>query len=590
MEERYIASVDLGTSRLAVCVACVEDRNVQIIYYKESPSAGIRNSRVTNPGIAEKNVRDAITEAQQALKIKIQQVVVGLPRWQVRQETASASAEREDDSRFINENEIRFLKTEALKTYPLQDSKRELIYGAVAQSYATEDCINEPESEIIGMSAERLEGKFKVFIGSKRLSTNLDELFNSMQIGIARKFFIPGITAKAVLGDEEMKNGVALIDIGAGVSSVAIFKDNLMRYYAAIPFGGDSVTRDIESICGLSFRMAEEIKKAYGACLPDKLSTLGEKELHILGEDGKLFKKLSLKVLSEIINARMVEIINALLYKIQESGLSSEDYLRKGIVVTGGGAELLNCINLFKELSGYSVKLGLPKKYVSCDGCPEASEASASTAIGMILAVKGDKSVNSINDIAFRPSQRNGGSKAVQGAASNQDITNAGSADEHKTGNTVASVEGAAPTELEERPAAGPVAGTATGEEVSAHKPGLSEQSGTPESPDGNRKTNGEESPTNREALTGKENRSGNQGQSSGATEQPANPVKPAGREEQPVNPVESAAEKEQSAYPGKPAGGAEKPDGSTDNESRNPLVKFFWKLYDSVREDADEN
>lgn len=589
MEERYIASVDLGTSRLAVCVACVEDRNVQIIYYKESPSAGIRNSRVTNPGIAEKNVRAAITEAQQALKIKIQQVVVGLPRWQVRQETASASAEREDDSRFINENEIRFLKTEALKTYPLQDSKRELIYGAVAQSYATEDCINEPESEIIGMSAERLEGKFKVFIGSKRLSTNLDELFNSMQICIARKFFIPGITAKAVLGDEEMKNGVALIDIGAGVSSVAIFKDNLMRYYAAIPFGGDSVTRDIESICGLSFMMAEEIKKAYGACLPDKLSTLGEKELHILGEDGKLFKKLSIKVLSEIINARMVEIINALLYKIQESGLSSEDYLRKGIVVTGGGAELLNCINLFKELSGYSVKLGLPKKYVSCDGCPEASEASASTAIGMILAAKGDKSVNSINDIAFRPSQRNGGSQAVQGAARNQDIANSGSADEYKAGDTGASVEKPAPTEPEEAPAR-PVAGTVTGEEVCAGKPDLAEQSGTPESPEGNRETTGEVSPANRETLTGKENHSGNQGMSSGASEQPANPVKPTDGKRLHVDSVEPAGGEEQSAKPVKPDGGEEQPDGSTDNKSRNPLVNFFWRLYDSVREDADEN
>ena len=104
-------------------------------------------------------------------------------------------------------------------------------------------------------------------------------------------------------------------------------------------------------------------------------------------------------MLSEIIHARMEEIINALLYKIQESGFSSEDDLKKGLVITGGGAELLNCINLFKEISGYSVKLGLPNKYVSCDGCPEASTANAATAVGMILAVRTDRSVNSINDV-----------------------------------------------------------------------------------------------------------------------------------------------------------------------------------------------
>ena len=74
------------------------------------------------------------------------------------------------------------------------------------------------------------------------------------------------------------------------------------------------------------------------------------------------------------------------------------------------------------------------------------------------------------------------------------------------------------------------------------------------------------------------------------AVGEPVYPVKPVGREEQPVNPVESADGEEQPAYPGKPAGGEEQPGGSTDNESRNPLVKFFWKLYDSVREDADEN
>lgn len=547
MEERYIASVDLGTSKLAVCVASIEDQNVQIIYYKESPSEGIRNSRVTNPGIADKFVRNAIAEAQQTLRIKIQQVVVGLPRWQVRQETASAAAEREDDSRFISESEIRFLKSEALKTYPLKDDKREIIYGAVAQSFSTEDCINEPESEIIGMSAERIEGKFKVFIGSKRLSTNLDELFGSMQIGIARKFFIPGITAKAVLSPEEMKSGVALIDIGAGVSSVTIFKDNLMRYYAAIPFGGDCVTRDIQSICGFSFKMAEEIKKAYGACLPDKLSTLGEKELHIMDEDGRVLKKLSIKVLSEIVNARMEEIINALLYKIQESGLSSEDYLKRGIVVTGGGAEMLNCVNLFKELSGYSIKMGLPKKYVSCDGCPEASEASASTAIGMILAVKGDKSINCINDVTFRSSQRNNGSAAAQDSP--KDATRLDDAIEYQPdgdGATNVPAEEPALVKPEDTPTVNPVAGGETDESAKLE----------------NKELPGTTEPSGRDS--GKDEYSAGLGADTQETEPPVVP--------------------EPEPKPEPEPGPEPKPKGT-----KNPLVKFFWKLYDNVQKDVNE-
>ena len=89
MEERYIASVDLGTSKLAVCVARILGHDVQVIYYKETPSEGIRYSYVNNPGKVENVLRDALSQAQQELKIKIQQVIVGLPRYYVRQENAS---------------------------------------------------------------------------------------------------------------------------------------------------------------------------------------------------------------------------------------------------------------------------------------------------------------------------------------------------------------------------------------------------------------------------------------------------------------------------------------------------------------------
>lgn len=402
MEERYIASVDLGTSKLAVCVARIQDQNVEVIYYKESPSLGIRYSYVLIPGKVKEEVRKAISEAQQALRIKIQQVIVGLPRWYVRQETASASMTRPEPDDLIQESEIKALKSMALESYPLEDSTKEVIYGAVAQSFSTEDSINEPENDIVGMAAETLEGNFKVFIGNRRYSSNIDSVFNDLGIAIAKKYFTPGITAKAVLKSEQMENGVALIDIGAGVSSVTIFKDKIMRFYAAIPFGGNSVTNDIKSECNFSFELAENIKKAYGACMPNKLSSLGEKSIHIVDEDGNTTAQVSVKYISEIITARMKEIIEALLFRIQESGFASEEDLRAGVVVTGGGAELVNCANYIKELSGYTVKVGRPRKLFSCEGCPEASETSAATSMGMILSARNDRFLNCVNEAVAR--------------------------------------------------------------------------------------------------------------------------------------------------------------------------------------------
>ena len=402
MEERYIASVDLGTSKLAVCVARILGNDVQVIYYRETPSVGIRYSYVNNPGKVEGVLRDALTQAQQELKIKIQQVIVGLPRYYVRQENASAAMERTDPDTQIEDGEVKTLKSMALEEYPLSDSKNEVIYGAVAQSFSTEDSLNELENDIVGMTAEKLEGNFKVFIGSRRHSINIDNVFNSMGIAIAKKYFTPGITARAVLKEEQMENGVALIDIGAGVSSVTIFKGKIMRYYAAIPFGGNSITRDIKTECNFSYDLAENIKRAYGACMPGKLSAMGEKSIQIVDENDEPTAQVTVKYISEIITARMKEIIEALLYHIQASGYASEDILRAGVVVTGGGAEIVNCANYIKDLSGYSVKIGYPRRFFSCEGCPEATETSAATSMGMILAAKSDKMLNCVNEAPAR--------------------------------------------------------------------------------------------------------------------------------------------------------------------------------------------
>ncbi len=394
MEERYIAAIDLGTSKIVVSVAKIQGTNIQVVYYKENPSQGIRYSYVFNPKKVENELRSAISEAQQELRIRIQQVIVGLPRYYVRQETASASAVRQNEDMQIEESEIKALKSSALKSYPLNDSNNDVIYGAVAQSFSTEEEFNELENDIIGMTAQRLEGNFKVLIGNRRHSMNIDNVFKGLGISIARKYFTPGITAKAILKDEQMENGVALIDIGAGVSSVTIFKGKIMRFYASVPFGGNSVTKDIKAECNISDELAENIKKAYGACIPNRLSSFGEKILQINDENDEPIKKIPIKYLSEIITARMREIIEALLYEIERSGYAKEDKLRAGVVITGGGAELVNCANLVKEMSGYSVKIGYPRPFFSCEGCDTAKTTGASTTMGMILAVSSDRGIN----------------------------------------------------------------------------------------------------------------------------------------------------------------------------------------------------
>lgn len=387
MEERYIASIDLGTSKLGLCVARVKGDDVQVVYYKETPSAGIRGSVVANPMKASLPLKKAIQEAEDELMIKILQVVVGMPRSDVRQETATGGIVRSNPDDYITEEEVENLKAMALESYPLDDENSQIMYGAVAQSFSIDDQIQLVESDVVGTLSKALEGNFKVFIGSRRATTAVDKIFNSMGIAIAKKYFLPDVVAKTVLTEEERQGGVALVDIGAGVTSVAIYQGGIMRSYVAIPFGGKAITGDIRTECSISEDLAEKIKLKFGACMPGKLASLSEKVLQIRLTEP--YKEVTVKYISEVIDARCREIINAVLYYIQESEL--ENHLRSGIVLTGGGASLVNFANLFKELSGYEVRIGFPRHLFSASVGGGVYNPSAAAAIGMVLAAKDDR-------------------------------------------------------------------------------------------------------------------------------------------------------------------------------------------------------
>ena len=216
MEERYIASIDLGSSKFGLCVARVCGDDVQIVYYKETPSDGIRSSMIANPMKASLPLKNAIREAEEELMIKILQVVVGMPRSEVEQITASARIDRGQGDEYISEEEVASLKAIALETYPLPNPDSQVMYGAVAQSFSVDSQICLMESDVVGTLSDTLEGNFKVFIGSRRATTALDKIFNSMEIAVAKKYFLPDVVAKTVLSRDEMQSGVALVDIGAG--------------------------------------------------------------------------------------------------------------------------------------------------------------------------------------------------------------------------------------------------------------------------------------------------------------------------------------------------------------------------------------
>ena len=390
--EKNIVAIDLGSSKIALTVAKVTGKDAQIIYYRETPSAGIRYSSVFNVSHVSSPLSRAITQAEEELGIKITQAVVGMPKFPICQESSNATMNDRGEDADITAEDVAQLKDFALSIYPLQDTNKEAIFGAVAQSFSDGESFQLIENDIIGMTSNVLEGNFKIFIGKKNDLRKIDSVMCKCDIAAMRKYFTAESTAKAVLTDAEMENGVALIDFGGGCTSVSIYHGNVMRHYASIPFGGKNITDDIKNEAQISEKLAENIKLAYGVCMPEKLQSLSEKVLHIKSRNSEGDKTLPAKYLSEIITARIEEVVMAILYEIEQSGFA--DMLRSGLVITGGVAQTANISNFIHDISGYKTRIGYPRHLFSWHECNGLSDSSAATSMGLLLAAKNSADIN----------------------------------------------------------------------------------------------------------------------------------------------------------------------------------------------------
>ena len=392
MQKRFIAAVDLGVSKISLSVCNIVDGVVEVVHYAEAESKGIRRGTIFNPTQVCEPLNKLIRDAEETLEINIHEVVTAFPRWKVMTKDVDQSVKRTDAESFISEEEVTGLKELALEKFQSGIKQENMIYGAVAQSYSTEDLFQAAESDVVGVTAAKFEGMYKVFYGAKKPIANIDKVMN--ELGIAsRKYFLAEAVAETVLTSDEKEHGVALVEIGAGVTSVSVYHRGVLRFFDSFPFGGNSVTSDIHLECGIQEALAENIKLGFGSGMPDRLQSLGEKIIQIHDKRTGETQQLPVKYLAEIIGSRMREIANAALFLIGKSGYA--DSLRGGIVLTGGGAELLSASALFTEISGLPARVGFPHvSGISTDGCKDICTLAGVSQLALISICKDKDYIN----------------------------------------------------------------------------------------------------------------------------------------------------------------------------------------------------
>ena len=194
----------------------------------------------------------------------------------------------------------------------------------------------------------------------------------------------PLASAKAVLSQEEKEAGVALVDIGGGTTDLAIFKDGIIRHTAVIPFGGDVITEDIKEGCSIIEKQAELLKVKFGSAWPGE--NKDNEIVSIPGLRGREPKEISLKNLSKIIHARVVEIIEQVFLEIKNYGHDEKKKkLIAGIVLTGGGGQLKHIKQLVEFVTGMDTRIGYPNEHLASDSDSETTSPVYATAVGLVL-------------------------------------------------------------------------------------------------------------------------------------------------------------------------------------------------------------
>ena len=378
-KELYIG-LDIGTTKIVAMIGVINEYDkLKIIGVGKSKSLGVHRGVVNNISQTIQSIQSAINEAENNSNEKIDKVIVGIAGQHIRSLQHSDYITRENSDEVID---IQDIEKVINQVYKLVMMPGEEIIHVLPQEFKIDG-----QSEIkepVGMFGGRLEANFHVVVGQVSSIKNIARCVKSSGIDFDGITLEPLASADAVLSREEKEAGVALIDIGGGTTDLAIFKDGIIRHTSVIPFGGNIITDDIKEGCSIIEKQAELLKIKFGSAWPGE--NKDNEIVSIPGLRGRDPKEISLKNLSKIIHARVVEIIEQVYMEIKNYG--HEDQKKKliaGVVLTGGGSQLKHLKQLVEYITGMDTRIGLPNEHLAGNNSIEISNPTFATAVGLVM-------------------------------------------------------------------------------------------------------------------------------------------------------------------------------------------------------------
>ena len=371
-----VVGLDIGTTKIACLVGRkTEHGKIEMLGVGKAPSVGVTRGVVSNIEKTVQSIRTAVEEAEAKSGVEIKVVNVGIAGQHIKSLQHRGMITRDSIEEEINQQDVDALIDDM---YKLVMMPGEEIIHVLPQEYIVDrqSGVKDP----IGMSGVQLEANFHIITGAMASAKNIYKCVAKAGLEVAELILEPLASASAVLSDEEKEAGVVLVDIGGGTTDIAIFHDGIIRHTAVIPFGGNVITEDIKEGCTIMQRQAELLKTKFGTALSNQSQ---ENEIVCIpGLRGRDPKEISVKNLSNIINARMAEIIEHVYYEIKNSGY--EKKLIGGIVITGGGSQLKHISQLFEYATGMDARIGFPNEHLSSNTSNNLTSPLFATGVGLV--------------------------------------------------------------------------------------------------------------------------------------------------------------------------------------------------------------
>lgn len=368
----YAVGIDIGTTTVRAVVAHIDGSTgvPTIVGVGKAPNSGMRKGVVVNLNGPAQAIDDALGEAERMSGYQVDSATISVNGAHILSTHTDGMVAVGAADHEINRDDL--ARIEEVATLGKIPANREIL-DVIPHAYRLDgqDNIKDP----LGMTGTRLEIDAHVISGLTPYLVNVQKAAETAKVEPHAVVPTAIAAGRAVLGEQQLENGVAVIDMGGATTSIAIYEEGDLQYTGVVPIGGVNITNDLAIGLKTDPEIAEKIKIEHASAVARKensgISIKHEGEIH----------SFQTSDIDEIVEARLEEIFEGIQHELRKAGRAGK--LPSGVVLTGGGAQLKNVVDYAKQSLGLAARIGKPTGYGGV--ADDIEKPSYATAIGLML-------------------------------------------------------------------------------------------------------------------------------------------------------------------------------------------------------------